>query len=80
MKCAILRGALDADPCWEGTGLTINVGDSGLCLLLDWELTVGDILLIEIVSPVVAIFPPRPAEVRWVTALPLAHDDIYWWE
>ncbi|HXF93174.1 MAG TPA: hypothetical protein VNK46_10505 [Nitrospiraceae bacterium] len=70
-------GALDADPRREGTGLTINVGDGGLCLLLDWAPTVGDILLLEIVSPAVAIFPPRSAEVRWVTPLPLAHDDIY---
>jgi hypothetical protein len=35
-------GALDADPRREGTGLTVNVGDGGLCLLLDWAPTVSD--------------------------------------
>ncbi len=70
-------GALGAERCRKGTGLTINIGDGGLCLLLDLAPTAGDILRLEIVPPAAAIFPPRSAEVRWVTPLPLACNEIY---
>ncbi len=69
--------ALGAEPRREGTGLTINVGDGGLCLLLDWAPTVGDIMRLAIVPPEPPLLSPCQAEVRWVSPLPLACDNIY---
>lgn len=76
-ECRNPGDALGSEPRREGTGLTINVGDGGLCLLMDWAPTVGDILRLAISPPEPPLPSPRPAEVRWVSPLPLACDNIY---
>lgn len=52
------------------SGLTINLSNRGLCVLLDWEPAQGEVLRVHVPTAVVPTQIPTLADVRWVRALP----------
>ena len=61
----------------EGTGVTVNLSQGGLCLLMDWAPAFQEVLRILIPMPVPVARTPSLAEVRWVRALPLEGKPFY---
>lgn len=61
----------------EGTGVTINLSQDGLCLLMDWAPAFQEVLRILIPMPVPVARTPSLAEVRWARALPLEGKPFY---
>jgi len=53
-----------------GAGLTVNISNSGLCLLLDWAPTVRALLRLHVPMVVPTVKAPTLAEVCWVRPLP----------
>lgn len=61
----------------EGAGIALNVGNGGLCLLLDWAPEVREVLRLHVPMPVSWAKTPTLAEVRWVRFLPFGGETIY---
>ncbi|TLY27561.1 MAG: hypothetical protein E6K63_10560 [Nitrospirae bacterium] len=61
----------------EGAGIALNVGNGGLCLLLDWAPEVREVLRLHVPMPVSWAKTPTLAEVRWVRSLPFRDETIY---
>lgn len=61
----------------EGAGIALNVGNGGLCLLLDWAPEVREVLRLHVPMPVSWAKTPTLAEVRWVRLLPFGYETIY---
>lgn len=61
----------------EGAGIALNVGNGGLCLLLDWAPEVQEVLRLHVPMPVSWAKTPTLAEVRWVRSLPFGYETIY---
>lgn len=64
-------------PGEEGAGIALNVGNGGLCLLLDWEPELGEVLRLHVPMPVSWAKTPTLAEVRWLRHLPLGWPGPY---
>ncbi len=60
-----------------GTALSINVSNGGLCLLMETEPMVREVLRIQIPMPVIPTSTPTLAEVRWVRQAPFAQKGVY---
>ncbi len=61
----------------EGSGLTLNVGPHGICMLMDWAPPVNEVLRLEMPLPVPHLGTPTLAEVRWIRSLPFGHSQAY---
>ena len=61
----------------EGGGIALNVGNGGLCLLLDWAPEVREVLRLHVPMPVSWAKTPTLAQVRWVRSLPFGYETIY---
>ncbi len=61
----------------KGMALTINVGSGGMCLLMDWEPDIQDVLRVHVPMPVMLAKTPTLAEVRWRRQVPFNHDGLY---
>lgn len=59
------------------TGLTVNVGNGGLCLLMDRELKIREVVKIHVPMPITSVKTPTLAEVRWRRKLPFERNGIY---
>ena len=59
-----------------GAGLTVNISNSGLCLLLDWAPTVRALLRLHVPMVVPTVKAPTLAEVCWVRPLPFPGSGI----
>ncbi|TLY45934.1 MAG: PilZ domain-containing protein [Nitrospirae bacterium] len=59
------------------TGLTINVGSGGMCLLTDWEPAIDQVLRVEFPMPAVVAGTPTLAEVRWKRPVPFGRNGLY---
>lgn len=62
---------------WPRTGLTINVGSGGMCLLTDWEPEIQQVLRVEFPTPPTRARTPTLAEVRWKRPVPLRRNGFY---
>jgi PilZ domain len=62
---------------WPRTGLTINVGSGGMCLLTDWEPEIQQMLRVEFPTPPTMAQTPTLAEVRWKRRVPLGRNSLY---
>ena len=58
------------------TGLTLNVSNYGVCVLLDWFPRTGEVLRIHMPMPVPSSHTPTLADVRWVNVLPFRGRDL----
>ena len=58
-------------------GLTINVSNGGLCLLLDRSFPVREVLKVHMPTPLQPVQTPTLAEVRWLRALPFKSNGLY---
>lgn len=58
-------------------GLTINVSNGGLCLLMDRAFPVREILKVHMPTPLHPVQTPTLAEVRWLRALPFISNGLY---
>jgi len=61
----------------EGAGLTVNVGNGGLCLLIEHAPQVHEVLRLHVPMPVPWARTPTLAEVRWVRHLPFGWEGLY---
>jgi len=59
------------------TGLSINVGSGGMCLLTDWEPAIHQVLRVEFPVPATVAGAPTLAEVRWKRPVPLGQNGLY---
>ncbi len=59
-----------------GVGYAVNIGSGGMCCLLDWSPTVGDILRVHMPMALPLTRTPTLAEVRWMQAVPLGEGGI----
>jgi len=53
----------------RSVGLTINMSSRGLCLLLDWVPVKGEVLRVQMPTPVTTAQTPTLADVRWVRSV-----------
>ena len=60
-----------------GTGLSINVGSGGMCLLMDREPDIQKVLRVHVPMPATLAKTPTLAEVRWKRQVPLARIGLY---
>ena len=60
----------------HGRGLTINISEGGLCLLMDHTPHVQDVLRVQVSLPDLMTEVPTLGEVRWVRRLPLGSQDL----
>ncbi len=58
-------------------GLTINVSNGGLCLLMDRAFPVREVLKVHMPTPLQLVQTPTLAEVRWLRALPFSSNGLY---
>ncbi len=58
-------------------GLTINVGNGGVCLLMDRAPEIREIVKIHVPMPITSAKTPTLAEVRWQRALPVERNGVY---
>ena len=58
-------------------GLTINVSNGGLCLLMDRAFPVREVLKVHMPTPLQFVQTPTLAEVRWQRALPFVSNGLY---
>jgi hypothetical protein len=58
-------------------GLTINVSNGGLCLLMDRAFPVREVLKVHMPTPLQPDQTPTLAEVRWLRALPFQSNGVY---
>src|SRR5256885_10953716 len=58
------------------TGLTINVGSGGMCLLADWEPAIYPGLRVEFPMPAAAAGAPTLAAVRWKRPVALGRNRL----
>ena len=61
----------------DGTGLSINVSSTGLCLLMDWEPQRQEVLRVHIPMPIALSQTPTLAEVCWTRPVPLSSNGLY---
>ena len=61
----------------EGAGIALNVGNGGLCLLLDWAPEVREVFRLHVPMPVSWAKTPTLAQVRWVRSLPFGDETIH---
>ncbi|HKW85552.1 MAG TPA: PilZ domain-containing protein [Nitrospiraceae bacterium] len=61
----------------EGTGLSINISEGGLCLLIDQTLEVGAMLRLQMWETDETVRAPTVAEVRWIKPLPVGAGGTY---
>jgi hypothetical protein len=61
----------------ERMGVTINISDGGLCLLMDRAPTVRDMLRLQMLGSDGTLREARLAEVRWVRPLPVGQEDVH---
>lgn len=61
----------------ERMGVTINISDGGLCLLMDRAPAVGDVLRLQMLGSDGVPGEARLAEVRWVRPLPVGQEDVH---
>ena len=61
----------------KGASIALNVGNGGLCLLLDWAPEVREVFRLHVPMPVSWAKTPTLAEVRWVRTLPFSDETIY---
>jgi hypothetical protein len=61
----------------KGMALTINVESGGMCLLMDWEPDIQDVLRVHVPMPVMLAKTPTLAEVRWKRHVPLGRNGLY---
>jgi hypothetical protein len=54
-----------------GTGMTANISNRGLCLLVDWKPAVGAVFRVAMPAKAEPTNIPTLAEVRWVRPIPL---------
>jgi len=59
------------------TGLSINVGSGGMCLLTDWEPAIDQVLRVEFPVSAAVAGTPTLAEVRWKRPVPLGQNGLY---
>ncbi len=55
---------------YRRTGLSLNLSESGLCLLVDEAPAVGDVWLVRMPSSMMGVRTPTLMDVRWVRAVP----------
>ena len=60
-----------------GAGITVNVSNDGLCLLLDWAPPVQEVLRVHVPMPGTLAQTPTLAEVRWVRPLPFTGNGLH---
>ena len=61
----------------NGTGLSINVSSTGLCLLMDWEPQGQEVLRVHVPMPIAKSQTPTLAEVCWTRPVPLSSNGLY---
>jgi len=61
----------------NGTGLSINVSSTGLCLLMDWEPQRQEVLRVHVPMPIALSQTPTLAEVCWTRPVPLSSNGLY---
>ena len=61
----------------RGTGLSINVGSGGICLLMDREPDIQDVLRVHVPMPATLAKTPTLAEVCWKRPVPLGREGLY---
>jgi hypothetical protein len=61
----------------KGMGLTINVSNGGLCLLMNRPPAPNHVIRLEVPMPIPGAKTPTLAEVRWLRSLPLNWDEVY---
>ena len=59
------------------TALSINVSSGGMCLLMDWEPEVQDVLRVHVPMPAALAKTPTLAEVCWKRPVPMGRDALY---
>ncbi len=58
-------------------GLTVNVGNGGICLLMNRAPEIREIFKVHVPMPIASAKTPTLAEVCWRRTLPVERDDIY---
>jgi len=58
-------------------GLTVNVGNGGICLLMDQAPEIREILKVHVPMPIASARTPTLAEVCWRRALPFERNGVY---
>ncbi len=71
------EGVTPAVPGPGGTALSINVSSGGMCLLMEMEPAVREVLRVHVPMPVTLAETPTLAEVRWVRRPPFAQEGVY---
>ena len=61
----------------EGAGLTVNVSNGGMCLMMDCAPAIREVLRLHVPMPVPGAQTPTLAEVRWVRTLPFGWEGVY---
>lgn len=60
----------------HGRGLTLNISEGGLCLLVDQAPLVHDVIRVQVSFPDLMTQVPTLGEVRWVRRVPLGSQDL----
>jgi len=60
-----------------GTGLSLNVSSGGMCLLMDREPDIQDVLRVYVPMPATLAKTPTLAEVCWKRPLPLSSNGLH---
>lgn len=58
-------------------GLTVNVSNGGICLLMDQAPAIREILKVHVPMPITSAKTPTLAEVCWRRALPFERNGVY---
>jgi len=61
----------------EGTALTINVSNGGMCVLMDWAPQQQEVLRVHVPMPIAPVNTPTLAEVCWKRPVPLGLNGLY---
>ena len=56
---------------------TINVGNGGMCLLMDWAPEQEEVLRVHVPMPISPVKTPTLAEVRWKRPIPVGWNGLY---
>ena len=70
-------GGVEGHEGQNGLALSINVCSGGMCLLMDWEPDIQDVLRVHVPMPATLATTPTLAEVRWRRPVPLGREGLY---